>query len=587
MLYLAEAQKKSGFIGGGRVEFKLLACQQSEQNWTAVRGAEIVPASEDATYSAGALVMLELGGNRQIQRHSEASRQLVAILQKFSDQSKRFKTQEEEIEQWKQSLTYQSHELNRREMELETRQEQLEQAEADLEQLETQRQAVETAQEDIKNLQQEFERKNQELEGAWAHLNGEMRRLEERQAELGQTSSGLNPAQIQPVQEALNRLTGTVAPIESVREQLNHAFALISQQQDILSQHWQTLEQQRTSTEERRNQVEQQAEDLQQGWQKWRQAEDALLDARAELKIQEGLLSNQQAQMHSLSEQLTGQGNLHQQVYDLLNTSDKVRLGKNVDVMSLDAMAIEELKALVEDLEKDLGKVSRFVSDQEEELNLQQQAIDEIKHRIGQANEYDRLQLETELADEQDRYQMLNKTLVGQRRNLLEREEVLSQHQAVLLRRQGLATDETSENSVDLEPVLNQIDDLRQKTSSEIQQLEEQIKQIQASIEELRQRVEQQTHEQTAQQDELKHLEHELLKQRSEVAALGAKMSLYEEILQPTQDSLSNLKQKLDEIAGLMAQFQEASDYQLQAIAEMRQTVQSLTGDQSPELAAS
>ena len=36
---------------------------------------------------------------------------------------------------------------------------------------------------------------------------------------------------------------------------------------------------------------------------------------------------------------------------------------------------------------------------------------------------------------------MLNRTLVGQRRNLIEREEVLEQHEAVLLRRQGLANE--------------------------------------------------------------------------------------------------------------------------------------------------
>ncbi|MDJ0703022.1 MAG: pilus motility taxis protein HmpF [Leptolyngbyaceae cyanobacterium MO_188.B28] len=586
MLYLAEVQKKSGFIGGGRVEFKLLACQQSEQNWTAVRGAEIVQASEDANYSAGALVMLELTGNQQIQRHSEASRQLIAILQKFSDQSKRFKTQEEEIEQWKQSLTYQSHELNRREMELETRQEQLEQAEADLEQLESQRQEVQTAQEDVKALQEEFERKNQELEGAWAHLNGEMRRLEERQSEIG-LPSGLDPSQIQPIQEALNRLTGAVAPTESVREQLNFAFDLIGQQQEQVNQHWQTLEQERSSHAERHSQVEQQSQDLQNRWEQWRLAEEALFENKVELKIQEGLLSNQQMRLSSLSEQLINQGSLHQQVYDLLNPSDQIRLGKGVDVAALEAMPVEELQSLVDDLEKDLGKVSRFVSDQEEELNLQQQAIDEIKARIEQASEYDRLQLETELADEQDRYQMLNETLVGQRRNLMERESVLSQHKTVLLQRQGLPSDEASDAPVDLEPVLNQIDDWRQKTSSEIEQLEAQIQQLETDIEELKQQIERQTGEQSTAQEELKRLDQELLNQRIEVDALAAKVSLFEETFQPAQDSLNSLKQKLDEIAGLMAQFQETSDYQLQAIADMRQTVQTLIGDQSPELAAS
>ena len=53
------------------------------------------------------LVMVELTNNRQIQRHYEAGRSLVNILQTFSNLSKKSKTQEEEIEQWKQSLTFQ------------------------------------------------------------------------------------------------------------------------------------------------------------------------------------------------------------------------------------------------------------------------------------------------------------------------------------------------------------------------------------------------------------------------------------------------------------------------------------------------
>ena len=63
-----------------------------------------------------------------------------------------------------------------------------------------------------------------------------------------------------------------------------------------------------------------------------------------------------------------------------------------------------------------------------------------FRPEIESASEYERLQLETEIAEENDRHIMLNRTLVGQRRNLLEREEVLSQHRAVLLRRQGLTT---------------------------------------------------------------------------------------------------------------------------------------------------
>ncbi|PSN20544.1 hypothetical protein C7271_01700, partial [filamentous cyanobacterium CCP5] len=202
MLYLAEVQKKTGFIGTGKAEFSLLACQRGEQSWSSIPGEEVVPAPDDASYNSGALVMVELSNNRQVQRHYEAGRSLVSILQGFSNLNKKFKTQEEEIEQWKQSLTFQSQELNRREMELEARQEQLEQAEADLEQLEAQQQELVQSRQDLEKAQQDLERKNQELEGAWAHVNGETRRLEERREELA-NSAGLDENQVASLQASI------------------------------------------------------------------------------------------------------------------------------------------------------------------------------------------------------------------------------------------------------------------------------------------------------------------------------------------------------------------------------------------------
>ena len=69
--YLAEVQRKSGFMGGNRADFKLLACERSEQNWGAVSGDELVPAPDDAGHGAGALVLIELSNGRQVQRHYE------------------------------------------------------------------------------------------------------------------------------------------------------------------------------------------------------------------------------------------------------------------------------------------------------------------------------------------------------------------------------------------------------------------------------------------------------------------------------------------------------------------------------------
>ncbi len=584
MLYLAEVQKKARVIGSGKTELKLLACQRSEQSWSAVAAEELIPAPDDANYNSGALVMVELTASRQIQRHGEAGRQLVSILQNFSRLQEKFKTQEEEIEQWKQSLTYQSQELNRREMEMEARQEQLQQMEEDFERLEQQRQEIETAREELDRFREEFERKNQDLEGAWAQLNGEMRRLEEQQQEL-QQSSVLDAEQAAQIQELLNRLSGAVAPTESVREQLNFSFEIVANQQEMLGHHWQNLEQQRASAQQLQEDVERQFQEIQNRWQEWFQSQDTLVQAQAELQVQQNTLGLRQEQVQALSSQIQSQESLHQQVFRLTEASDQVRIGAKIDLQALEEMSLEKLQSVIQDLHRDFEKSSRFVESQEEELRLEQDAIDEIKQRIQQASEYDRLSLETELADEQDRYKMLNETLVGQRRNLREREETLKQHQRVLDRRQGHATGETPESDIDLGPVLAQIDVLRQQQSQELSQLEAQIKMLRGSLEQSKTQVEQQTAEQESRRNELKQLEQHWQEQRTTAAELWGKVNLYQETLQPMQDNLDGLKQKLEAITGLMAQFQEASDYQLQAIAEMQQKILHLTG--TPELAAS
>jgi chromosome segregation ATPase len=576
VLYLAEVQKKTGFIGSGKPELKLLACQRSENNWSAVTGEETLTAPDDASsYNAGALIMVEVSGNRQVQRHYDAGRTLASILQNFSNLSKKSKTQEEEIEQWKQSLTFQSQELNRRELELEARQEQVEQAEADLEQLDAQRQELDQLRQTLETQQQELTRKTQDLEGAWAHLNGEMRRLEE-QREAATSAAGLDSAQAESLRSALNRLTEAVIPVEALREPLTNATDGLAYHQGLLGDYRQSLESQRQELEQRQQELNDQAQQLEQRWTDWRQAEAALVASREEVKLRQQALKAKQDQIQALSVTLQTQTSLHQQIYDLLNTTDKVRLSKKVDVATLEAMDLDQLQTLVSDLERDLEKMSRFVSDQEEELMLEQQAQDELKLKIEQANEFERLQLETELAEEQDRYQMLNETLVGQRRNLLEREEVLSQHQAVLRRRQGLAVEETPMSAVNLEPLLTSIDAQRQQTTEALQGLEAEVKQDQDKLSQLKQEIETASAALATQRSDVEAFETQLQQQRLQLAALEGKLAVCEELLNPAQDSVNGLRQSLDSLGGGVGKLQEVNDYQLQAIAELRQAVASV-----------
>jgi chromosome segregation ATPase len=574
VLYLAEVQKKSGFIGGGRPEFRLLACQRSEYLWTAVTGDEVIIAPDDASYNGGALVMVEVNGSRQVQRHYEAGRTLTNILQTFSNLSKKSKTQEEEIEQWKQSLTYQSQELNRREIEIEARQEQLERAEADLEQLEAQRQEVENLRQTLEQQQAELTRKNHDLEGAWAHLKGEMRHLEENQGTRLVPVTGVNQEQLERAQGALQRLTEAILPVEILRETLARAHGNLAKQQNSLNNYRQNLAGQGGELQASRQQLEQQQVDLAQRWANWHQSEVVLTTKREELKLCQQSIRLQQEEMQILSQNLRYQANLHRQLYDLLSPGDKVRLSKKVEVDKLEAMALDALESLIQDLEKDLNQVSRFVSEQEEELTLEQQAIEEIKLKINTADAAERPQLEIRFTEEQDRYQMLNKTLVGQRRNLIEREEILSQHQAVLKRRQGLILEEqSSATGIDLEPHLNAIDEEQQRTTETIHQLEQQINQTQMTINQLKQEISALETDLVARRSEIETFETQLQQQQLSLAGLGGKLEVYQELISPVQEHTRGLEQSLEELTQALAKLQEFNDYHIQAIAELHQTI--------------
>ena len=553
-------------MGGGKPEFKLLACQRTEQSWSAVPGEEAIPAPDDANnYASGLLVMVELSASKQVQRHSEAGRQLVSLLQGFSRLQEKAKTQEAEIDQWKESLTYQSQELNRRELEMEARQEELQQMESQFAQFDAQRQEIEVARAEAERLREEFERKTEELQGAWAQLRGEANRFEERQTEL---SGGLDAEQAQQLSSLIDRLTAATTDGD-LNSQITATFDLVSQQQSLLDSHWQSLQENQNSAQHLQGEVDWQTQELRDRWYAWHQAQTGLAQAQADLKAQQAVLAVHQEQVKALSDRLKAQEALQQQLAQLGGTSSRVDLG------ALENLSIEALQTVATELEKDLQKLSRFVGSQEEELTLQQEEIDALQNQIPQASEYDRLRLETELADEKDRYQMLNETLVGQRRNLQERETVLKQHQAVLARRQGYPVD-VENRSMGLEPIMLQLNQLQQQQQQEVKTLEAKIEQLKAAVAEAEMQVGQQTSEQESKREELKQTEQQLQSQMVTVAQLWGKVNHQQEALQPIQDSLTAVRQQLEAIAGMMNPGDAGA--QAETVNQIRELVQQLTG---------
>ena len=578
MLYLAEVQKqRSGFgLGGGKAELKLLACQRGEHNWSAVPGDDAIPVEEANKFNDGTLVLVELSASKQVQRIQEAARQLVSILQNFSRLQDKFKDKEEEIEQWKASLTFSSQELNRREMEMQAREEQLAQMEEELERLEAQRSEIENTRGEANRLREDVDRSRAEMETAWEQLRGEQQQVASQQSQVPQ-GAAIDEEQARRIQELMNRLGGAVSSAQGVREQLNQSFGVVGAQQAILDVHWQQLEQKRANAQQQQEEVDRQNQSLQSRWQEWYQSQDALAQARADLKGQQSTLTAKQDQAQSVSLQVRAVEDLYQQLSGLASASGAAVTQQRVDVSALEKMSVEDLQGLVQHLQQDLEKVFRFVNDQEEELTLQRETIEELQAKIQAASEYDRMSLENEMADELESYQMLNETLVGQRLRLQEREDVLKQHQAVLWRRLGTANAPKQEGGdIDLGPVVAQLNTVRQQQGEELQRLENEIQQVREAISQIEANVNRQNGESEAKRYELKQLEQNLFNQKGAVAELWGRVNVYQEMLQPVQDNLKGLRQKLESAVGELDRVQETGEQQDRVISDLRQALSGL-----------
>jgi len=577
VLYLAEVQKqRSGFgLGGGKAELKLLACQRGEHNWSAVPGDDAIPVEEANKFNDGTLVLVELSASKQVQRIQEAARQLVSILQNFSRLQDKFKDKEEEIEQWKASLTFSSQELNRREMEMQAREEQLAQMEDELERLEAQRSEIENTRDEANRLREEVDRSRVEIETAWEQLRGEQQRVAQQQSQVPQ-GAVVDREQTQRIQELMKKLGGAIASAQGVREQLNQSFGAVGAQQAILDQHWQQLEQKQSIAQQQQEEVDRQNQSLQNRWQEWYQSQDALAGARADLKGQQSTLSAKQDQAQSVSLQVRAVEDLYQQLSRLASASGAAGTQQKVDVSSLEKMPIDELQGLVQHLQQDLEKVFRFVNDQEEELTLQRETIEELQGKIQAASEYDRMALENEMADERESYQMLNETLVGQRLRLQEREDVLKQHQAVLWRRLGTANAPKQGGDMELGPIVAQLNTQRQQQSQELQRLENEIQQVRETISQMEANVNRQNGEGEAKRYELKQFEQNLFNQKGAVAELWGRVNVYQEMLQPVQDNLNALRQKLEAVASELDRVQETGDEQDRVVSDLQQVLSGL-----------
>ncbi|MEL6931040.1 MAG: polysaccharide biosynthesis tyrosine autokinase, partial [Cyanobacteria bacterium J06600_6] len=133
-----------------------------------------------------------------------------------------------------------------------------------------------------------------------------------------------------------------------------------------------------------------------------------------------------------------------EELWDTISTlakeSKKDRLASNLGESELNQAPLDKLEEMVFHLQQDLSDLTRLVKEQEDELSIQRQKVKKLQRQTSIASDDELLQIEIKLNQEQERKKMLDRTLVGQRRNLEKRREMLLQYQQVLESRKNTAS---------------------------------------------------------------------------------------------------------------------------------------------------
>ncbi len=574
MLYLAEVQKQSkGFMGGSETKLQLLACQRNDQTWSAVPKGETISSDEVASFNEGALVMVNLSDNRQVQGKPEAAAsQLARILQRFSSVVENAKKEEEKIDQWRESLNYQGQVLNERQEELDARFEELEHKEGELKQLEAKRQEVQKLQTESEKMKLEFERKSKELEGAWEHLRGEQKRLEEKSDEVKASGSVLDPDSSQRLQELISRLSSSKMPSDGLSDKLKQALEIIETNQSVLQQEWDQLTTQSHHIQNTQADLERREVDLQNRKQELKDSLISIETAKTQLQIQEKLLSSKKESIRLLNTDIDEKEELYELLTQIAAGEGELSGDGKVDVTALENMPLSELQERVDNLRSDLDRLVRFVNDQEEELTLQKQTIEELQAKIDAVSDSERLNLEAELDDEKEGYKMLDESILGSRRNLLEKQNIFKQHLLIFRRRQGIVDLEGTQE-INLDPVLERLNDQKNIAQGEKAKLETAVDQIHQSIQQMQSIIHQQQSPQSHKEEQLRLDEDQWQKDRLALVKLQEALRLYEQTLNPVKDSLHNIEEKIREFEQVFAQMEQINHQQNEALTEMEETL--------------
>ncbi|CAN1209831.1 Chromosome partition protein Smc [Tumidithrix helvetica PCC 7403] len=543
MQYLAEVQKQTAAFGvGGKAVVRLLARNAGENNWQTINNEQTIPiqdANQAKEAKDGQLVIADVSASNQLQSLQDASKRIVSILQTFSRAQEKYKSAEEEVEQWKQSLNFQSQELHRRETELEVK-------EQEFEQLDFKKQEVDEAQEQLRKEREEFEKWRQ--------------RLESEQQRLDAQAASLNTEQAAQLRDLVSKLMTCLVSPHDIQDKIASSLNVMYERQELLTGFWQELDTQKQEAEKQKSTLTKASEELKNRRNQWQQTQLALADAQAELKAQRGILKLQENNLAIARVQLEAQTELFAQTSQIVESLGGSSIGilDPDEAKRLEDLPIHELEASINGWQAEFDKMSSYFSAQEDELAALEGEIADFQSQIVKADQFARIELESNKEFAEEQYKLLEEALTGQRRNIQERQSILTQQKAILERRQsGQKIESPIQN---LLPLLVQVETQKTRQEQEIQKMENQIETVKNYTQQQQELLSRQTHEHQQLQHEIQQAFDQLQEQMLVTGELLGKVNTQEKILRPVQDVMDLVRPQLEAVANVLNTSDPAAD---------------------------
>lgn len=515
MLYLAEVKKQTkGLIGGLKTELKLLAFQRDDQAWNTVPNEEIVSCDYVNSVGEGALVFVNLSNNREVQGNPElGGTRIVRMLQYFSRMLEKAQEEQESIDNWKESLTYQSQELQKRREELESHFQEIAQKEQEL---------------------ANIEEKRQEIEEAWQKLTENQQQIENLHP-----NQVLGEERIAKLKELINSFAGVFQGTDSLKEKFEIVIKAVQTQQEYLQQEWHNLEIRRNEAHHKANQVEQLANQLQDKRRELSSAQKTIEQAKIDFEKQQIDLHNKQRILGIINVNLQSNQELRTNLINSIKSfkNEQKEYKHPIDNLEfLESLSLEELQEEVNKLEQELQRWTFIVNGQEEELSLEVESVLELEKRLDEVDDSEKERIRQDLADAEERKNMMEETIEGQKATLEERRDILAQYQDLYQHKQGFQATfgvlETQYNSL----------------QQEKERLEPDINSLGSNIGSIQELIDQQSNTNRQKENELERELENLQNLQRESALIQAQVQVSEQILQPWQDGLNEIQEKLDQI---------------------------------------